>query len=102
MLAEKFALRTDSLGRLIGLPPLASKEEVEIIVIRKEPVSPRSGHRPSPRLAYSGAMLTGDDIEPAFTAEEWGQLFQDGKDRCSFSISTPGFAGCTRSWARGC
>ena len=81
MLAEKFALRTDGRGRLIGLPPLAPNEEVEIIVMRKEPVSPRSGHRPSPRLAYSGAMLMGDDIKPAFTAEEWGELFQDGKGR---------------------
>lgn len=81
MLAEKFALRTDGQGRLIGLPPLAPNEEVEIIVMRKEPVSPRSGHRPSPRLVHSGAKFMGDDIEPAFTAEEWGELFQDGKDR---------------------
>jgi hypothetical protein len=40
MLAEKFLLHTDDQGHLIGLPTLPPNEEVEIIVLRKEPIMP--------------------------------------------------------------
>lgn len=33
-------------------------------------------HRPSSRLANRGARLHGDDIAPAFTLEEWGDLYR--------------------------
>jgi hypothetical protein len=79
MFAEKFVLRTDGQGRLVGLPTLAPNEEVEVIVLRKEPMPLRPRHQPSPKLAYRGAKLVGDDVEPAIAMEEWGELFKDGK-----------------------
>lgn len=81
MLAERFMLRTDREGRLAGLPPLPPNEEVEVIVLRKEPKEPRPRNLPSPLLAWRGAKLLGDDVAPAFSIEEWGELFQeDGQE----------------------
>jgi hypothetical protein len=40
-----------------------------------EPVAPKK-HRPSPRLAFQGAVLHGDDLAPALTPSEWGELYQ--------------------------
>lgn len=75
MLAEKFVLHTDSQGRLTGLPTLAPNEEVEVILLRKERSAPLLHHKPSPKLAYQGAQLLGDDIAPAIAIEEWGDLY---------------------------
>jgi hypothetical protein len=80
MLTEKYALRTDNQGHLVGLPKLAPNEDVEIIVLRKGTEFPIPLHRPSPKLANQGAKLLGDDIAPAFAAEEWGELFEGGKN----------------------
>jgi hypothetical protein len=33
-------------------------------------------HMPSSRLADKGAKLHGDDIAPAFSQDEWGELYQ--------------------------
>jgi len=33
-------------------------------------------HAPSPRLAFQGAVLNGDDLAPALTPGEWGDLYQ--------------------------
>jgi hypothetical protein len=33
-------------------------------------------HRPSPRLANKGAELYRDDIAPAFSRDEWGELYR--------------------------
>jgi len=33
-------------------------------------------HRPPASLAGKGARLHGDDIAPAFSAEEWGDLYR--------------------------
>jgi len=33
-------------------------------------------HAPSPRLAFRGAVLNGDDLAPALTPGEWGDLYQ--------------------------
>jgi hypothetical protein len=33
-------------------------------------------HEPPPELAWQGAELHGDDIAPAFTLEEWGDLYR--------------------------
>jgi hypothetical protein len=33
-------------------------------------------HKPSPLLANKGAELHGDDIAPAFSEQEWGDLYQ--------------------------
>jgi hypothetical protein len=33
-------------------------------------------HRPSPRLANKGAELYRDDIAPAFSQDEWGELYR--------------------------
>ncbi|MGH8558291.1 MAG: hypothetical protein ACRESZ_12685 [Methylococcales bacterium] len=77
MLAEKFILHTDNQGRLTGLPNLAPNEEVEVIVLRKEPGAAFPRHKPSPKLAYQGAKLLGDDLAPAIALEEWGDLFRN-------------------------
>jgi hypothetical protein len=75
MLAEKFILHSDSQGRLTGLPKLAPHEEVEIILLRKERSASLPRHKPSPKLAYQGAKLLGDDIAPAIAIEEWGEIY---------------------------
>lgn len=33
-------------------------------------------HEPPAELAWQGAELHGDDIAPAFTLEEWGDLYR--------------------------
>ena len=77
MLAERFILHTDSNGHLTDLPVFPPNEDVEVIVLRKEPKKPRPRNQPSPLLAWRGAKLLGDDIAPAFSIEEWGDLFQE-------------------------
>ena len=79
MLAERYLLRTDREGRLAGLPVFPPNEEVEVIVLRKERQSSRPRNQPSPELAWRGAKLFGDDVAPAFTVEEWGELFQEDR-----------------------
>ncbi len=74
MHAERFILRTDSDGHLANLPTFPPNEEVEVIVLLKEPKKPKPRNQPSPLLAWQGAKLIGDDIAPAFSAEEWGKL----------------------------
>lgn len=53
MLAEKFNVRTDQEGRLTGLPTFAANEEVEVIVLRKEPI-------------LAGSPLAYGDLEQAY------------------------------------
>lgn len=64
----------------LQLPKQYWGQVVEIIVLRKGTEFPITRHRPSPKLANQGAKLLGDDIAPAFAAEEWGELFEGGKD----------------------
>ena len=49
-----------------------------IVLVETEQASPAKTprHQPSPRLAGKGAKLHGDDIAPAFTLEEWGDLYR--------------------------
>jgi hypothetical protein len=71
MFAEKLVVRTDSQGKLTGLPVLSPNEEVEVILLRKEPV-PRKNHcTPPPELAWQGAQLHGDDIGPVIPESDW-------------------------------
>lgn len=77
MLAEKFIVHTDSQGRLTGMPDLAPNEEVEVIVLRKGPRASCPKHKPSPKLAYQGAKLLGDDLAPAIALEKWGDLYRN-------------------------
>lgn len=63
----------------IKLPKQHRGERARVIVVLESEQgvaakAPR--HRPSPRLAFRGARLDGDDIEPAFTEEEWGALYR--------------------------
>jgi hypothetical protein len=43
MLADKFVLRTDREGRLVGLPTFPANEEVEVLVLRQEKPLPAPG-----------------------------------------------------------
>jgi hypothetical protein len=76
MIAERLVLHADQQGHLIGLPTLQPLEEVEVIILRKEVPLPQRRHQPSPELAGRGAHLLGDDIEPAISLEDWGEIFQ--------------------------
>ena len=77
MLAERFILHTDSKGHLTDLPVFPPNEDVEVIVLHKEPKKPKPRNQPSSLLAWRGAKLFVDDIAPAFSIEEWGELFQE-------------------------
>jgi hypothetical protein len=76
MIAERLVLHADQQGHLTGLPTLQPLEEVEVIILRKEGPMPRRRRQPSPELAWRGAYLSGDDLEPAIPLEDWGELFQ--------------------------
>ena len=78
MRAEKLILKTDHQGILHGLPVLPPNQEVEVILLMAELThsQPPKRRQPSPRLAYKGATLYGDDMEPALPANEWNMLSQ--------------------------
>lgn len=63
----------------IKLPTPHKPGHARVIVLldadQKAAVKPIK-HRPSPYLAYKGAELHGDDIAPAFSQDEWGEIYQ--------------------------
>lgn len=63
----------------IKLPKPHKPGHARVIVLLDEDqdtvVAPRK-HRPSPRLAYKGAELHGDDTAPAFSQDEWGEMYR--------------------------
>jgi hypothetical protein len=58
-----------------GLEPGPARVIV-LIEAREAVQTGRSRHEPPSELAWQGAELHGDDIAPAFTPEEWGDLHQ--------------------------
>ncbi|MCX7111183.1 MAG: hypothetical protein NTX45_13860 [Proteobacteria bacterium] len=69
MLAERFVLRTDREGRLAGLPVFPPNEEVEIIVLRKEPALSSRPAQPSQKLRGSATWI-GDTTAPVYDEAE--------------------------------
>ncbi|WP_295384366.1 hypothetical protein [uncultured Thiodictyon sp.] len=63
----------------IKLPRPQCRGPARVIVLldvdQAELAAPKK-HRPSPRLAFKGAQLHGDDLAPALTPSEWGELYQ--------------------------
>ena len=49
-----------------------------IVLVESRETAPteRPGHEPPAELAWQGAELLGDDIAPAFTLEEWGDIYK--------------------------
>lgn len=76
MLAERLYLTADQEGRLTGLPIVTPNENVEVVLLRPEPARTKQ-RQPSPKLAWQGAKLLGDDLAPAIPLEDWGDAFQD-------------------------
>ena len=63
----------------IKLPEPHRGQRARVIVLIPAPGEPEvasgaSRHSPSPRLAFKGARVHGDDLAPAFSEEEWGDL----------------------------
>ncbi len=62
----------------IKLPRSQRRGPARVIVLleaeQPRPSAPKR-HAPSPRLAFQGAVLNGDDIVPALTPGEWGDLY---------------------------
>ncbi|MBK1702385.1 hypothetical protein [Thiococcus pfennigii] len=63
----------------IKLPEPHRGQHARVIVLLPSPAEAGAGkpglrHRPSPRLANKGARIHGDDLAPAFSDEEWGDL----------------------------
>jgi hypothetical protein len=83
MLAEKLFLTADQDGRLSGLPILTPYEKVEVVVLRPEPGTHPRRRQPSPKLAWQGAKLLGDDLAPTIPLEDWGDVFQDKQAKAS-------------------
>ena len=74
MLAERFHLRTDQDGNLVGLPRLKPNQCFEVILLKEEPVTvPPRRRRPLPNLIGS-VEIKGDLTEPVFTEEEWAEV----------------------------
>jgi hypothetical protein len=74
MRAEKLILHADRQGVIQGLPTLAPHQKVEVILLIDDQSQIPPRRKPSPRLAYQGAVLLGDDLAPAFTPEDWDML----------------------------
>jgi hypothetical protein len=80
MQAIEIDARIDERGEIhIKLPQGRPPGPARVIVLfdtdqasRPEP----RRHMPSSRLADKGAKLHGDDIAPAFSQDEWGDLYQ--------------------------
>lgn len=63
----------------IKLPQQHQPGRARVIVLIEADQGERGKSRkrtPSPRLAYKGAELHGDDIAPAFSQDEWGELYR--------------------------
>jgi hypothetical protein len=80
MLAIEIETEIDENSEIhIKLPRPQRRGPARVIVLldadQAEPVAPKK-HRPSPRLAFQGAVLHGDDLAPALTPSEWGELYQ--------------------------
>lgn len=62
----------------IKLPRPQRRGPARVIVLldadQSAPVAPKR-HAPSPRLAFKGAQMNGDDLAPALTTSEWGELY---------------------------
>jgi hypothetical protein len=80
MFAEKLTLRTDSQGKLTGLPMLPPDEEIEVILLRKEHSLRQTRRMPPAELAWQGAQLHGDDIGPIIPDSDWNMLAEDIED----------------------
>jgi len=80
MFAEKLILRTDSQGKLTGLPVLPPDEEVEVILLLKEHSRRKVRRLPPAELAWQGAQLHGDDIGPAIPESDWNMLADETGD----------------------
>lgn len=74
MFAEKFILRADGEGRLTGLPIFAANEEIEILILRKEPptmslvpapyhLEPVAMGLPSADIDLTKALRLADELE---------------------------------------
>ncbi len=80
MQAIEINTRIDEKGEIhIKLPQGRPSGPARVIVLFEsdweDPPQPRK-HRPSARLANQGATLHGDDIAPAFSQYEWGEMYQ--------------------------
>ena len=63
----------------IKLPEQHRGQHARVIVLFPSTHQPDAGnpprhHKPSPQLAHKGALIHGDDLTPAFSDEEWGEL----------------------------
>jgi hypothetical protein len=80
MHAIKINAEIDNNGEIhLKLPPPRRPGPARVIVLfdPDQPIQVGGrGHRPSTRLAGQGARLHGDDIAPAFSPEEWGDLYR--------------------------
>ena len=80
MQAIEIDARIDDQGEIhIKLPQPRPPGPARVIVLIEAPEAVpagRSRHEPPPELAWKGAEVHGDDIAPAFTLEEWGDLYR--------------------------
>jgi hypothetical protein len=80
MQAIEIDTRIDEKGEIhIKLPQPRPPGPARVIVLFEAPEAAPGGrlrHEPPPELAWKGAEVRGDDIAPAFTPEEWGDLYR--------------------------
>jgi hypothetical protein len=80
MQAIEIDARIDEKGEIhIKLPQGRPPGPARVIVLFDLDETGRAGpqrHKPSARLAGKGAKLHGDDLAPAFSQEEWGDLYR--------------------------
>lgn len=80
MQAIEIETQIDDNGEIhIKLPQQHQRGNARVIVLFDADRDDRNGpnpHKPSPRLAGQGAKLHGDDVAPAFSQDEWGELYQ--------------------------
>lgn len=81
MQAIEIEAEIDDQGEIrIQLPEPRQAGHARVIVLfdndRADRTMAMRRHQPSPRLSGKGARLHGNDIAPALSPEEWGDLYQ--------------------------
>jgi hypothetical protein len=74
MQAERVILETDDDGRLIGVPELPPRRQVEAIFLLLPPADQETARRTPPAELAGKAIIRGDIVSPILPAEDWNAL----------------------------
>jgi hypothetical protein len=74
MQAERVILETDDKGRLLGVPELPPRRQVEVIFLVLPPTDQIRARRTPPAELAGKAIIHGDIVSPILSADDWNAL----------------------------